>query len=516
MFYSPKFIDLHKLTAEICMATTKIDLTKEIVFASSDSNLSHQIAQAEKKGLLRKIAPRIYTSNTIDSVENIVRRNIIDILAWRYPSAVISHRSANELRPTKEGEFFLTTTHNKRITDLSGITLNLLKGKPAIEGDIPYNGLYIAGEYRWLLENMQSSRKQGDFSKILPVSAIEDKLEKIFLLGGENKLNEYRDKLRETASILEMPTEFERINKIISALLSTHSSDVLSTSSAKAIATGMPFDKNRGELFERLFESIKDRFFVERTNRNRDEESFRLFSFFESYFSNYIEGTRFEVDEAKQIVDTGIPIPRRDKDSHDIIGTFRLLSNRVEMQRIPTTAEELFAILQYRHSILLAGRPECNPGIFKNINNRAGNTEFVDHQLVKGTLHYGFKYYTALKEPFARAIYMMFMISETHPFIDGNGRVSRIMMNAELVRGDQTRIIVPIVFREDYILALRKLTRRQDPQAYIRVMEKLQLFSDNLYGTDFTELKEYLAQCNAYEEPSQAKLEIIDRTFEQF
>ena len=28
---------------------------------------------------------------------------------------------------------------------------------------------------------------------------------------------------------------------------------------------------------------------------------------------------------------------------------------------------------------------------------------------------------------------MMFLVSEVHPFVDGNGRIARIMMNAELV-----------------------------------------------------------------------------------
>lgn len=469
----------------------------------------------EKEGKLKKIAPRLYTSNTIDSAENIIKRNLIDILVWRYPNAVISHRSAKEMRPTPSGEFFLTTTQNKRITDLPGITINLLKGPAACEGDIPYYGLFIACEYRWMLENMQSSRKKGDESKVLPISVIEGKLEKILLMGGESKLNEYRDKLRETSEKLDMPKEFERINQIISALLATHSSEVLSTPSAKALSAGLPFDTNRGELFETLFDAIKDEYFVERVNRNKDEESFRLFSFFESYFSNYIEGTEFEIDEAKQIVDSGMPIPRRNEDSHDILGTFRILSNRAEMSRLPSTVDDLYSILQSRHSVILSGRPQLEPGMFKTKNNRAGNTEFVDYHLVKGTLNYGFKYYAALRDPFARAIFMMFMISEVHPFNDGNGRISRIMMNAELVKAEQTRIIVPTVFREDYILALRKLTRRKDPSAYINVMVKLQKFSDNLYGSDFMELKEYLRSCNAYEEPSQAKLEIIDRTIRQ-
>ena len=360
---------------------------------------------------------------------------------------------------------------------------------------------------------MQSSRKEEHESKCLPISEIELRLEKILLVGGEDKLNEYREKLRTVSERLDMQKEFTKLNKIISALLSTHSSDVLVSSSAKALSVGHPFDKDRAELFEILFHYLKDEYFIEFANRNRDEESFRLFSFFESYFSNYIEGTEFEIEEAKQIVDSGIPIPRRDEDSHDILGTFRVLSNRAEMVRTPNSVEELYSILQSRHAMLLGGRPHLEPGIFKTKNNRAGNTEFVDYRLVKGTLNHGYKFYSALKDPFARAVFMMFMISEVHPFNDGNGRIARIMMNAELVKAEQTRIIVPTVFREDYLLALRKLTRKKDPSAYVNVMVKLQRFSDNLYGSDFTDLKEYLRLCNAYEEPSQAKLEIIDRVF---
>lgn len=490
----------------------KIDTQKEIVFGSSDPNVSRVITKKEQDGELRKVAPRIYTTNLKDSLEHIVRRNLMDILVYRYPNAIISHRSAKEMRPTATGDFFLTNSTTRRVTDLPGITLNFVKGPKPISTDIPFVGLHISGEYRYMLENMQVSRKSGDQSRVLPVSVIENKLEQILLTGGEDRLNQYRDELRSVADELGMQEEFAKINSIISALLSTHDANVLTTDSAKAIAAGNPFDATRVELFEILFDEIKDRYFMIRNNRNTDEESFRLFSFFESYFSNYIEGTEFDIEEAKAIVDSGIPLPRRDEDSHDIIGTFKILSNRTEMMRTPSSPNELFSILSHRHNVLLEGRPHMNPGVFKMRNNRAGQTEFVDHKLVKGTLSQGFKYYAALTDPFARAIFMMFMISEVHPFNDGNGRIARVMMNSELVKADQSRIIVPTVFREDYILSLRKLTRHKDPLAYINVMVKLHQFSDNLYGTDFTELKDYLAACNAYEEPSQAKLQIIDRS----
>lgn len=490
----------------------KIETIKEIIFGSSDPNVSRVLTKKVRAGELRTVAPRIYTTNMLDRLENIVRRNLMDILAYRYPKAVISHRSAKEMRPTSTGDFFLTNSTTRKVTDLPGVTLNFVKGPEASPRDIPFMGLHISGEYRYMLENMQVSRKSGDESRVLPPSAIESRLEQILLTGGEGRLNMYRDELRSVAEELGMETEFTKINAIISALLSTHDAKVLTSPSAKALAAGLPFDAERVGLFEVLYDAIRDRYFVIRNNRNYDEESFRLFSFFESYFSNYIEGTEFDVEEAKAIVDSGIPLPRRNEDSHDILGTFKILSNRQEMMRTPTSPEELCAILSHRHSVLLEGRPLMNPGIFKQKNNRAGQTEFVDHKLVKGTLSQGFKYYAALTDPFAKAIFMMFMISEVHPFNDGNGRVSRIMMNAELVRADQSRIIVPTVFREDYILSLRKLTRHKDPMAYVNVMTKLHQFSDNLYGSDFTELKEYLSACNAYEEPSQAKLRIIDRS----
>ena len=493
------------------MAAT-IDTQKEILFGSSDPNISRLLSQKEKNGELKKLAPRIYTTNLKDSPENIVRRNLIDILTYRYPEAIISHRSAKEMRPTATGDFFLTNSTSRRVTDLPGIKLNFVKGPKAITSDIPFMGMHISGEYRYMLENMQVARKSGDESRVLPRKVIEGKLEQLLLIGGEDRLNQYRDELRKVSEELGMQAEFDKLNNLISALLSTHEASVLTTDSAKALATGNPFDPARVELFEILFDAIKDHYFIIRNNRNVDEDSFRLFSFFESYFSNYIEGTEFDIAEAKAIVDSGIPLPRRDEDSHDILGTFKILSNRAEMMRTPTSMDELFAILSHRHSVLLEGRPHLSPGIFKTKNNRAGQTEFVDHKLVKGTLSQGFKYYSALTDPFARAIFMMFMISEVHPFNDGNGRVARIMMNAELVKAEQSRIIVPTVFREDYLLSLRKLTRHKDPSAYINVMTKLHQFSDNLYGTDFSELKDYLATCNAYEEPSQAKLQIIDRT----
>jgi Fic family protein len=56
------------------------------------------------------------------------------------------------------------------------------------------------------------------------------------------------------------------------------------------------------------------------------------------------------------------------------------------------------------------------------------------------------------------------------PFADGNGRVARIMMNAELVAAGESRIIVPTIYRNNYLMALTALSQNgnhRSPGAYI-------------------------------------------------
>ena len=79
-------------------------------------------------------------------------------------------------------------------------------------------------------------------------------------------------------------------------------------------------------------------------------------------------------------------------------------------------------------------------------------------------------------------------------------------MNAELFRAGEAKIIVPTVYRENYLLSLRKLSRQGDPSTYIKVMETLHRFSQTLYGRPFENLLDYLQKCNAFEEPDNAKL----------
>jgi hypothetical protein len=69
------------------------------------------------------------------------------------------------------------------------------------------------------------------------------------------------------------------------------------------------------------------------------------------------------------------------------------------------------------------------PGFFKEAVNRTGDSVFVLPGLMAETLRTGWDLVGELDTAFERAVYVMFLISEVHPFDDGNGRVARVMMN---------------------------------------------------------------------------------------
>ena len=155
----------------------------------------------------------------------------------------------------------------------------------------------------------------------------------------------------------------------------------------------------------------------------------------------------------------------------------------------------------------MGGRPEALPGEFKAEENRAGLTVFVAPDLVSGTLAEGFALYRSLESPFERAVYMMFLVSEVHPFADGNGRIARVMMNAEFVAGGEERIVVPTVYRGNYLAALRALSRTGRPEPLVRVLDYGQRWTVAVDWRSLEVAERELEACNAFLDSDEAEAE---------
>ncbi len=285
----------------------------------------------------------------------------------------------------------------------------------------------------------------------------------------------------------------------------TRSAAHLQSPRALARARWRPFDPACNEKIEALFAELRARPLAESRERIRGQQHFTNKAFFEAYFSNYIEGTTFEIEEAEEIVfDHKIPA-RRPKDAHDILGTYAIVSDPNEIRKVPESVEHLGELLKHRHQILMRERPEVAPGQFKEKPNRAGDTHFVPPDLIEGTLERGFAKYSELPVGLARAIFIMYLVAEIHPFNDGNGRIARIMMNAELYARGLSVIIIPNVYREDYLTALRALSRRGRVEPLIKMAGRAQRFS-NLDFSNYPRILAELQRRNWFRDPDDAKI----------
>lgn len=102
---------------------------------------------------------------------------------------------------------------------------------------------------------------------------------------------------------------------------------------------------------------------------------------------------------------------------------------------------------------------------------------------------------------------MMFLIAEVHPFSDGNGRCARIIMNAELVANDLARIIIPTIFRDNYLSALKALTHHSRPDALIRTLDFAQKYTSLIDWRDFKIAHNMLITTHAFQDAHMADLE---------
>lgn len=75
---------------------------------------------------------------------------------------------------------------------------------------------------------------------------------------------------------------------------------------------------------------------------------------------------------------------------------------------------------------------------------------------------------------------MMFIVAEVHPFNDGNGRLARLFLNAELTAGGCGRLIVPTSLRGDYLSCLEALTVGGNPEPFLELISRLIAFSAGL------------------------------------
>jgi len=156
-----------------------------------------------------------------------------------------------------------------------------------------------------------------------------------------------------------------------------------------------------------------------------------------TYESNRIEGNTLTMQETHLVVNQGITIGGKSMREHleainhseAIDYLYDLIGRRVDFNE---------RVLKELHYLVLKGIDRENAGKYRNVPVRIGGSSFVPAQpyLVPKLMEEVFIFYADNKDvmhPVVLAAEMHERIVTVHPFIDGNGRTSRLVMNLILL-----------------------------------------------------------------------------------
>jgi Fic family protein len=180
-----------------------------------------------------------------------------------------------------------------------------------------------------------------------------------------------------------------------------------------------------------------------------------------TYSSNALEGNSLTESETKVVIEDGLTVGGRPlKDHYEAIGhseafnlLFRLASNRA------ITQEDI----QGLHRLFFFRIDAENAGKYRQDNVIITGTDYLppSHNDVPAVMNDFIAEIPTLREdhPVVFAAQLHLKLATIHPFMDGNGRTARLLMNLALLQSGFPITIIPPVLRADYISALRESNR---------------------------------------------------------
>ena len=271
-----------------------------------------------RKGQLVRLGVGVYTSDVTSDPAAVVTREWHTIFGRMFPSAVITDRSALTGGPA-EGVLYLAHDGRGREAHLPGMTVLARTGVGPLDGDIALpGGLYQAGKGRALAENTRPSRSRNDrIRRTLDWAELGDWIDRLCQIDGAQRLAGYREQAERVADAVGAPMEgIKKLSQMIGAALGTQQVHTASKA-LTARQASLPYDQERIRRLDRLVTALRESAPQNRPVHDLHDARYAHLPFFEAYFSNFIEGTEFELGEAVSVVYEGKKIPGRADDSYD-------------------------------------------------------------------------------------------------------------------------------------------------------------------------------------------------------
>ncbi|MGZ3801866.1 MAG: Fic family protein [Bdellovibrio sp.] len=199
----------------------------------------------------------------------------------------------------------------------------------------------------------------------------------------------------------------------------------------------------------------------------RDDLALRL-----TYNSNAIEGNTLTLQETKVVLE-GITIGGKLIREH-----FEAINHAEAFNYIEHLAKSSSALTEFDiksiHQLILKGIDDKNAGIYRHENVIISGAlhKPPDFILVPNLMTDLVRWYagSTLLHPVERAARIHSDFVKIHPFTDGNGRTSRLLMNLELLKNGFPITYIPIEKRLDYYRTLDLSHTQGDYEPFIQLV----------------------------------------------
>lgn len=195
-----------------------------------------------------------------------------------------------------------------------------------------------------------------------------------------------------------------------------------------------------------------------------------------TYNSNAIEGNTLTLSETKVVLEDGITINGKSIREHlEIINHRDAIYFLEELIRDGTDLTQ--HTIRQIHSLILSGIDRENAGNYRKQQVLIGGTEHVPPEplLVLEKMDELIDWYNNDAQnlhPVKRAAVLHSEFVKIHPFIDGNGRTARLLLNFELMKSGFVPIIIKNDQRPQYMDALVHYSTTGESDRFIELVGK--------------------------------------------
>jgi Fic family protein len=181
-----------------------------------------------------------------------------------------------------------------------------------------------------------------------------------------------------------------------------------------------------------------------------------------TYSSNAIEGNSLTESETKVVLEDGITIGGKPlRDHYEAIGHSEAFDQLYKLVKADAITERDILRL---HKLFFYRVDPANAGKYRKVPVLVTGTdfEFPQPDKLKGLMEKFEKEIPKLKKklhPVQYAAALHIRLATIHPFVDGNGRAARLLMNLALMQAGYPITIIPPIVRADYIDAIRRANK---------------------------------------------------------